>query len=383
MQSRKAGIVKQLTTGIVGLFKASRRRRHQGPRQAARGQPSRSEDGRRATRRSPRRTSCSRPARCPSSCRWRSSTASGSSIRRGALAFDVGAEAARRDRRRRDRPRVRQRLAPARLRGHDPRGARHLPGDGDQQIAKEALRHFKKQGLDIRLGAKITGASGAGGVVKSTYADAAGGADARCDELVVSVGRRPYTTGLCADGAGLQLDERGFVEVDDDCRTQLPNVWAVGDVVRGPMLAHKGEEEGVDGRRADRGPVAAVDFNTVPWVIYTRPEIAWVGQTEQQLRRRAASTGRHVPVHGERPRPRAGRHDRLREVDRRREDDEILGVHIVGPVAGELIAEAVLAMEFQASAEDMRPIHAHPTLSEALHEAALAVDKRAIHAINR
>jgi dihydrolipoyl dehydrogenase len=255
----------------------------------------------------------------------------------------------------------------------------------DQQIAKEALRHLKKQGLDIRLGAKVTGASVQGDVVKVGYESGGAAQTLECDALVVAVGRRPYTTGAFAPDVPLQLDKRGFVEVDAHCRTSVPNVWAVGDVVRGPMLAHKGMEEGAMVAELIAGHVSEMNYKTIPSVIYTAPEIAWVGQTEAEVQK----TGRPYKV-GTFSFAVNGRAKGMQQaiglvkLIADREHDDILGVHIVGPVAGELIAEAVLAMEFQASAEDLqRTIHAHPTLSEALHEAALAADKRAIHAINR
>ena len=255
----------------------------------------------------------------------------------------------------------------------------------DQQIAKEALRHLKKQGLDIRLGAKVTGATVQGDVVKVGYESGGAAQTLECDALVVAVGRRPYTTGAFAPDVPLQLDKRGFIDVDAHCRTSVPNVWAIGDVVRGPMLAHKGTEEGVMVAELIAGHVAEMNYKTVPSVIYTAPEIAWVGQTEAEVQK----TGRPYKV-GTFPFAVNGRAKGMQQaiglvkLIADSEHDDILGVHIVGPVAGELIAEAVLAMEFQASAEDLqRTIHAHPTLSEALHEAALAADKRAIHAINR
>jgi dihydrolipoamide dehydrogenase len=201
------------------------------------------------------------------------------------------------------------------------------------------------------------------------------------DALIVSIGRIPHTAGLGADKVGLALDERGFVTVDDDCRTNLDNVWAVGDVVRGPMLAHKGEEEGAAVAERIVGQKPHVDFNTVPWVIYTSPEIAWVGQTEQQLK----ATGREVRS-GTFPFMANGRARALGDttgfvkVIADAKTDEILGVHMIGPMVSELIAEAVVAMEFKASAEDIgRICHAHPSLSEATKEAALAVDKRALN----
>jgi dihydrolipoamide dehydrogenase len=255
----------------------------------------------------------------------------------------------------------------------------------DQQVAKDALRHLKKQGLDIRLGAKVTGAAVEGNAVKVRYEAGGAAQELTVDALVVAVGRRPVTAGLFAADVKVPLDKRGFVEVDDKCRTTVPNVWAVGDVVRGPMLAHKGMEEGVMVAELIAGHVAEMNYRTIPSVIYTAPEIAWVGQTEEEVK----ASGRPYKV-GTFSFAANGRAKGMQQTAglvklvADREHDDVLGVHIVGPVAGELIAEAVLAMEFSASAEDIqRTIHAHPTLSEALHEASLAADKRAIHGINR
>jgi dihydrolipoamide dehydrogenase len=255
----------------------------------------------------------------------------------------------------------------------------------DQQVAKEAQRHFKKQGLDIRLGAKVTGATVAGGTVNVTFTDAKGEQSLAVDQLVVAIGRRPFTTGLLADGTGVVLDERGFIQVDAECRTTVEGVWAIGDCVRGPMLAHKGKEEGV--MVADRiaGQHAEVNYEAIPSVIYTSPEIAWVGLTEEQVK----ASGRPYKV-GVFPFLASGRARAMEATQgfakliAASDDDEILGVHIIGAMAGELIAEAVLALEYSASTEDLQlTMHAHPTLSEALHEAALAADKRAIDYPNR
>jgi len=255
----------------------------------------------------------------------------------------------------------------------------------DQQLAKEALRHFKKQGLDVRLGAKVTSAKVSGDRVDVTYTDGKGEQSLTVDKLVVSIGRRPFTKDLLADGTGVQLDERGFIKVDDDCRTTAEGIWAVGDAVRGPMLAHKGKEEGVSVADRIAGKYAHVNYKTVPSVIYTAPEIAWVGQTEEQVK----ASGRAYKV-GVFPFLASGRARAMEQAQgfakliAAQDDDEILGVHVIGPMAGELIAEAVLAMEYSASSEDLqRTIHAHPTLSEAIHEAALAADKRAIDSINK
>ncbi|MCC6657694.1 MAG: FAD-dependent oxidoreductase, partial [Rhodocyclaceae bacterium] len=254
-------------------------------------------------------------------------------------------------------------------------------GAADEQIAAEAAKVFAKQGLTVKTGVKIGDVKAKKGVTVE-FTDAAGAAhSAGFDRLIVSIGRVPNTEGLNAADAGLALDARGFVQVDDDCRTNLPNVWAVGDVVRGPMLAHKAEEEGVAVAERIAGGHGHVDFNTVPWVIYTSPEIAWVGKTEQQLKNEGveyrsgqipfAANGRAL-----------GQGDTTGFVkmlaDAR--TDRILGVHVIGTNASELISEAVVAMEFLASSEDLaRIVHAHPTLSEVMHETALAVDKRPLH----
>ena len=256
----------------------------------------------------------------------------------------------------------------------------------DQAVAKEAMRHFKKLGLDIKLGAMVSGARTVDAVsVMVTYTDSQGEHSIDVDKVVVAVGRRPFTEGLLAPGLGVTLDSRGFIEVDEHCRTKLANVWAVGDVVRGPMLAHKGKEEGVMVADLIAGLYGEVNYRTIPSVIYTAPEIAWVGQTEEQVK----ASGRPYKV-GSFPFTASGRARAMEasmgftKVIAATDDDEILGVHIIGPMAGELIAEAVLALEYSASTEDIqRTIHAHPTLSEGLHEAALAADKRAIDAINR
>ena len=255
----------------------------------------------------------------------------------------------------------------------------------DQQLAKEAARHFRKQGLDIRLGARVTGAKVIGDAVEVAYEDAKGAHSLTVDRLVVAVGRRPYSGDLLAPGTGVELDERGFIQVDHQCRTAAEGVWAVGDCVRGPMLAHKGKEEGVMAADLIAGRFGEVNYKTIPYVIYTAPEIAWVGQTEEQVK----ASGRPCKT-GVFPFLASGRARAMEQAQgfakiiAAQDDDEILGVHIIGPMAGELIAEAVLAMEYSASSEDLqRTIHAHPTLSEALHEAALAADKRAIDSINR
>jgi dihydrolipoamide dehydrogenase len=256
----------------------------------------------------------------------------------------------------------------------------------DQQLAKEALRHFKKQGLDVRLSAKVTGAKVEGGAVNVAYTDDKGATQSvQVDKLVVAIGRRPFTKDLLGDGTGVQLDERGFIKVDHECRTGAEGIWAVGDCVRGPMLAHKGKEEGVMVADLIAGHFSEVNYKTVPSVIYTQPEIAWVGQTEEQVKASGVEykTGVFPFLASGRARAMEGAAG-FAKLIASKQTDEILGVHIIGPMAGELIAEAVLAMEYSASSEDLqRTIHAHPTLSEALHEAALAVDKKAIDSLNR
>ncbi len=255
----------------------------------------------------------------------------------------------------------------------------------DAQLASEAAKHFKKLGLDIRLGARVSGARPGNEGVTVSYTDAKGEQSVLVDKVIVAVGRRPYTAGLLGEGSGVQLDEHGFVSVDEHCATGVENVWAVGDVVRGPMLAHKGKEEGVAVADRIAGKYAHVNYAVIPAVIYTAPEIAWVGQTEAQLQ--AAKIDYKVGVF---PFAASGRARAMEapagfvKLIAARATDDMLGVHIIGPMAGELIAEAVLAMEFRGSAEDLqRTIHAHPTLAEALHEAALAADKRAIDNVNR
>ncbi|HTT06199.1 MAG TPA: dihydrolipoyl dehydrogenase [Steroidobacteraceae bacterium] len=255
----------------------------------------------------------------------------------------------------------------------------------DQQLAAEAARHFKKQGLDIRLGARVSGAKSTKEGVTVEYADGKGPQTVTVDKVIVAVGRRPYSADLLAPDCGVKLDERGFISVDEECRTGAEGVWAIGDCVRGPMLAHKGKEEGIAVADRIAGRYAHVNYAVIPSVIYTAPEIAWVGQTEEQVK--ASGTAYKSGVF---PFAASGRARAMEaavgftKILAARDSDSILGVHIIGPLAGELIAEATLAMEFQASAEDLqRTIHAHPTLAEAIHEAALATDKRAIDNVNK
>ena len=255
-------------------------------------------------------------------------------------------------------------------------------GAVDEQIAKEAHKLFTKQGLKISLGCKIGAITRGENDVSVEYLDAKGDAQkAVFDKLIISIGRVPNTTGLGAETVGLALDERGFIAVDDECKTNLPNVWAVGDVVRGPMLAHKAEEEGVAVAERIAGQHGHVNFNTIPWVIYTSPEIAWVGRTEQQLKADGVAYKAGTFPFMANGRARAlGDTSGMVKFLADAATDEILGVHIVGPMASELISEAVVAMEFRASSEDIARIcHAHPSLSEATKEAALAVDKRSLN----
>ena len=255
----------------------------------------------------------------------------------------------------------------------------------DRDVAKVAAADFKKQGLDIKLGAKVSKAAAGKKSVKVDYEDKDGPQSIEVDKLVVAVGRRPVTDGLCAEDAGIQLDERGFIVVDEECRTRVKGVYAIGDCVRGPMLAHKGSEEGVMVADLIVGEVAEMNYDVIPSVLYTNPEIAWAGKTEAEVKDSgvAYKTGQF-------PFMASGRAKAMEQTSgfvkiiSSKEDDEILGVHIVGPMAGELISEAVLALEFSASTEDIqRTIHAHPSLAEAVHEAALAVDNKALNFPNR
>ena len=253
-------------------------------------------------------------------------------------------------------------------------------GAADAAVAKEALRFFTKQGLAIHLGVAITDVQLGKNDVAVSYTDASGKAQrATFDRLIVSIGRVPHTEGLNGKAVGLALDERGFVVVDGDCKTNLPDVWAIGDVVRGPMLAHRAEEEGVAVAERIAGQHGHVDFNTVPWVIYTAPEIAWVGKNEQQLKAEGVDYRAGTFPFTANGRARAlGDTAGFVKILADRKTDRILGMHVIGPWASELIAEGVVAMEFGAASEDLARIcHAHPSLAEATKEAALAVDGRA------
>lgn len=251
----------------------------------------------------------------------------------------------------------------------------------DQEVAKSAFKSFGKQGLDIRLGTRVISTKIDKNGVKIEYEDADGKHSLTVDRLIVSVGRRPNTDGIAADDVQLEIDEGGRIHIDDGCETSLPGVYAIGDAVRGPMLAHKGSEEGIVVAERLAGQHSHVNYDVIPWVIYTHPEIAWVGRTEEDLKHAGVehrtgtfpfmASGRAKAMHDT---------EGLVKVIADAENDRILGVHIVGPQASELIGQAVLAMEFESSAEDiMRTVFAHPTLSEALHEAALGVDGRPLH----
>ena len=251
----------------------------------------------------------------------------------------------------------------------------------DEQIAAEALRIFTRQGLAFRRGAKFTSIKVSKKGVAIEFEDKNGVTKLQFDKLIIAIGRAPNTAGLDAGKVGLKLDENGYIDVDEHCRTNLPNIYAIGDVVRGPMLAHKGSEEGMAVAELIAGQAGHVNYDTIPWVIYTSPEIAWVGQTEQALKVAGVAYSK-----GTFPFSANGRAHALQEtagmvkVLADAKTDRILGVHIIGPCASELIQEAVVAMEFAASSEDIaRIVHAHPSLSESLHEAALGVTKRSIH----
>lgn len=255
-------------------------------------------------------------------------------------------------------------------------------GACDESVAKEALKLFTQQGLAIQMGVKIGAVRQDAQGVEVDYADAQGAAHTlACDRLIVSVGRVPNTENLNLESIGLKADERGFIPVDDHCRTARPHVYAIGDVVRGPMLAHKGEDEGVMVAELIAGQKPHIDYNCIPWVIYTAPEIAWVGQTEQQIKAdgRAYKAGQ-FPFAANGRALGMGASEGFVKVLADAQTDEILGVHIVASNASDLIAEAAVAMEFRAASEDIARIcHPHPSMSEVMREAALAVDKRALN----
>ncbi len=255
----------------------------------------------------------------------------------------------------------------------------------DQEIAKDAGRQFKMQKLDIRLNSKVKNAIVENGVVKVTYEDKKGEQTAEFDRLLVAVGRRPNTANVIADDLGVKIDERGFIVVDDKCKTAINNIFAIGDCVRGPMLAHKASEEGVMVAEIIDGQAGHINLDLIPGIIYTHPEISTVGKTEEQLKQEGipykkgdfpfAANGRAIAMDANKGKVKILAHA---------ETDEILGAHIVGPMASELIQELVVAMEYKAASEDIARIcHGHPGLGEAIHEAALAVDGRALHKVNK
>ena len=255
----------------------------------------------------------------------------------------------------------------------------------DSAVSKEAQKLFTKQGMDIRLGARVTGSEVKDGAVTVIFQE--GGEEKRetFDKLIVAVGRKPYTDGLLAADSGVSMDERGFIHVDETCKTSAPGIWAIGDVVRGPMLAHKASEEGVMVAERIHGHKAQLNYDVIPSVIYTTPEIAWVGKTEEQVK--AAGEPYNVGMF---PFAAIGRAMASNQTDgfvkiiAHADTDRILGAHIVGPNAGDLCQQIVIAMEFGSSAEDIgMMVFAHPTVSEAVHEAALAVSNSAIHKVNR
>ncbi|CAJ0807512.1 Dihydrolipoyl dehydrogenase [Ralstonia wenshanensis] len=255
-------------------------------------------------------------------------------------------------------------------------------GAADESVAKEANKLLTKQGLKINVGVKVGEIESSGKGVKVNYTDAAGAAQVlECDKLIVSIGRVPNTDNLGLEAIGLAADQRGFIEVDEHCATKLPNLWAIGDVVRGPMLAHKAEDEGVAVAERIVGQKPHIDYNCIPWVIYTYPEIAWVGKTEQQLKAEGRETkAGQFPFMANGRALGMGASDGFVKVIADAKTDEILGVHIVAANASDLVAEAVVAMEFKAAAEDIgRICHPHPSMSEVMREAALAVDKRQLN----
>ena len=255
----------------------------------------------------------------------------------------------------------------------------------DKEIAKETLKDFKKQGLDIRLGCRLTSSKSLKNSVNITYETEAKSEEMKFDKLIVAVGRKPNTQDVFSDDSGVDLDDRGFINVDDHCQTNAANIWAIGDVVRGPMLAHKGSEEGIMVAERIAGKHAEMNYGLVPSVIYTHPEIAWVGKNEQELKDESieykvgkfpfAASGRALAVDQS-----VGFVKLLSDA----KTDTILGVHVFGPSAAEIVQQALISMEFGASSEDLGlTIFSHPTVSEALHEAALAVNNEAIHIGNK
>jgi dihydrolipoamide dehydrogenase len=255
----------------------------------------------------------------------------------------------------------------------------------DEQIAAESAKIFAKQGLDIRLGARVTGVNVSDDGVEVAYSQGDASETERFDRLIVAVGRSPRTKGLFSADSGVTVDERGFIFVNEYCATEAPGVWAIGDIVRGPMLAHKGSEEGVMVAERIHGKSAQLNYDVIPSIIYTHPEVAAVGQTEQELKAEGvdykvgtfpfAAIGRALA---------SGETEGMVKILSDAESDQVLGAHVVGPSAADLVQQIVIAIEMAASTEDLQlMVFGHPTMSEAVHEAALAVDGRAIHMVNR
>lgn len=255
----------------------------------------------------------------------------------------------------------------------------------DGTIAKEALKTFKKQGLEIRLGTRVMGSKVTGKTVEIEFKDENGDATLTADKLIVAVGRRAYSDGVLSPEANIEKDERGLIHVNEQCETNVPGVYAIGDVVRGPMLAHKGSEEGVMVAEIISGLHGHVNYDVMPNVIYTHPEVAWVGKTEEQLKSEGVDyQAGSFPFAASGRAKAKGDTGGMIKILRDKSNDRLLGAHIIGPAASELLGQSVLAMEFDGTIEDIaRTIHAHPTLSEAMHEAALGADGRAIHIANR
>ncbi len=255
----------------------------------------------------------------------------------------------------------------------------------DQQVAKDAARTFAKQGLDIRLNTRVTGSKVNGNKVTVSYKDKDGDKEMVVDKLIVAVGRRSATEGVIAPEAEIGVDERGLIHVNDQCETSVPGVYAIGDAVRGPMLAHKGSEEGVMVAEIIAGEHGSLNYDAMPNVIYTHPEVAWVGKTEEELKAEGADYQAGTFPFAASGRAKAkGDTGGLVKILRDKKTDRMLGAHIIGPSASELLGQSVLTMEFDGTIEDIaHTIHAHPTLSEAMHEAALSADGRAIHIANR
>ena len=255
----------------------------------------------------------------------------------------------------------------------------------DQTVAKEAKKLFTKQGMDIRVGARVTGSEVKGKEVTVTYQDSEGEKSETFDKLIVAVGRRPFTEGLLSGDCGVNMDERGFIFVNEHCATDAPGVYAVGDVVRGPMLAHKASEEGVMVAERIAGHKAQLNYDVIPSVIYTHPEIAWVGKTEDELKASGESYNVGMfPFAANGRAMAAADTDGFVKIVADAETDRILGASVIGPNAGDLVQQIVVAMEFGSTAEDVgMMVFSHPSISEAVHEAALAVNNAAIHKANR